>query len=177
MQKNNEQGNLIITEGIKERKLYVEMENENRKMEKVEVAVSEEVYLAYKRPAWKEHKRKERERQCRHKKSGKCDGDCLHCRYKEPRKALSSEQMIEDGIPLPAAQFSIEEYIQQKELREALYAAIETLDERDKRIIILFSQGRTEREIAAEMGCPQKTVNNHKHKAFARLKELLKDFV
>lgn len=176
MQKNNEQGNGIITEGTKERKLYVKTVDENGIAVKTEVVVSEEVYLTYKRPAWKEHKRQERERECLYKNNKKCDGDCTHCEYKEPMTPLSIDQMEEDGVPLPVADFSVEDYVLQKELFEALHAAIASLDERDRLIIELFSEGKSEEEIAPEVGLKKSGVNYRKHKLFNKLRELLKDF-
>lgn len=177
MQKKNEQGNGIITEGTKERKLYVKTVDENGIAVKPEVVVSEEVYLTYKRPAWKEHKRQERERECLYKNNKKCDGDCTHCKYKEPMTPLSIDQMEEDGVPLPVADFSVEDYALQKELLKALHTAIASFEQRDQQIINLFSQGLSSHKIAVEVGMSQKGVYDRIHKVLLKqLYELLKDF-
>lgn len=63
-----------------------------------------------------------------------------------------------------------------RELSRALYEAISTLDYKNRVIILLFSEGKTEREIAGIVGLSQKTVNNRKRESFLRLKELLKEY-
>ena len=64
-----------------------------------------------------------------------------------------------------------------KLLFEELYAALEELDPEDRRIMELFSIGLSEREIAADIGRSQKTINNRKPKLFAQLRERLNDFI
>jgi len=44
-----------------------------------QIPVSEEVYRAYKRQLWAEHKRKEREKRCRDEKGNRCTRDCSTC--------------------------------------------------------------------------------------------------
>lgn len=63
------------------------------------------------------------------------------------------------------------------ELFAALHEELEKLDPDGKRICELIMQDKTEREIAAEMGLCQSTVNYKKNKAFSVLREVLKDFI
>lgn len=78
---------------------------------------------------------------------------------------------------LPISPFSVEAYVIQKELYQALNAAIENLESEQRQIILLYYfEDHTETQIAIELGVCQKTVNNKKQKALERLKELLKDF-
>lgn len=72
--------------------------------------------------------------------------------------------------------FSLEDHIIELDLSEALNNAISTLSEQNRTIIILFSEGVTERVIAAEVGMSQKGVNNRIHKIIDILRESLKDF-
>jgi DNA-binding NarL/FixJ family response regulator len=41
----------------------------------------------------------------------------------------------------------------------------------------LFSVGKSEREIASDIGLSQKAINKRKTKLFAQLRERLKDFI
>lgn len=124
---------------------------------------------------WNDDRRQAQEFSCQHKGKAECKGNCENCKYKKERP-LSIDQMEEDGVPLPVADFSIEDYILQKEQHEALRAATGSLDERDRRIMELFSEGRSEEEIATEAGLKKSGVNYRKHKSFNKLHELLKDF-
>ena len=72
--------------------------------------------------------------------------------------------------------FSLEDHIIELDLSEALNNAISTLSKQNRTIIILFSEGVTERVIAAEVGMSQKGVNNRIHKIIDILRESLKDF-
>ena len=55
-----------------------------------QVPVTEEVYRAYKRPLWGEHKRKEREKRCRDERGNRCTGDCSKCDKERTGSVLSS---------------------------------------------------------------------------------------
>lgn len=64
-----------------------------------------------------------------------------------------------------------------KELLDALYDELNRLDPGGRRICELIMQGKTEREIAADMGKRQSTINYQKNKVFSILREALKDFI
>lgn len=138
-----------------------------------EIIVTEEVYYAYKRPLWRERKRREREAQCQG--LGTSSQDCSHCKYLRIGRPLSLEQLIEDGL-VPAGTFSVDEYAEKMELYGALHDALSMLDEKDRLIADLYSEGLSEREIAGRVGLSQKGVNYRKGKIFSRLRELLEDF-
>ena len=72
--------------------------------------------------------------------------------------------------------FSLEDHIIELELSEALKDAVSALSEQNRTIIILFSEGATERAIAAKVGMSQKGVNNRIHKIINILRESLKGF-
>ena len=57
-----------------------------------------------------------------------------------------------------------------------MYIAINTLDKKDREIILLFSNGKTEREIGAIMGMPQRTVNYRKKKSFTKIRKILEKY-
>ncbi|UWG97437.1 sigma-70 family RNA polymerase sigma factor [Dehalobacter sp. DCM] len=151
-----------------------------------QIPVTEEVYRAFKQPAWAEHKRKQRERRCRDSKGRVCTQSCRLCDLnrmlddKEPIKKnsllLSLDWFQDDGFDQedPA---DIEEIIAEKELLTELLSALEELDPDNRRIMELFASGKSERDIAADIGLSQKAVNKRKTKLFAQLKDRLKDFI
>jgi len=141
-----------------------------------QIPVTEEVYRAYKRPAWAEHKRKEREKRCRNENGNRCNRDCSKCNKQRTGSILSLDKFTEDGFEV-ADHIDLAELVADKLLFEELYAALEELDPDNRRIMELFSIGKSEREIAADIVLSQKTINKRKPKLFAQLRERLKDFI
>jgi RNA polymerase sigma factor (sigma-70 family) len=157
------------------------MKNHSRyiKIDGKEIPVTEEVYRAYKRPAWAEHKRKEREKRCliSNGKGGtkRCTSDCSQCTKQRTGSVLSLDKFNADGFDVPDS-INIDELVEDKLLLEELFAALDELDPENRRITKLFSMGKTEREIAKDIGISQKTVNNRKPKIFAQLRDQLKNW-
>jgi len=141
-----------------------------------QIPVSEEVYRAYKRPAWAEHKRKEREKRCRDDNGNRCTGDCSNCNKQRTGSVLSLDRFTDEGFEVSDT-VDLTELIADKLLFEELYAALEELDPDNRRIIELFSIGKSEREIATDIGLSQKAINKRKTKLFSQLRERLKDFI
>lgn len=149
--------------------LYIEIDGQ-------QIPVTEAVYRAYKRPAWAEHKRKEREKRCRDEKGNRCSGDCSICNKQRTGSVLSLDRFTDEGFEV-ADTFDLAELIADKLLLEELYAALNELDPENRRIMELFSIGKTEREIAADIGLSQKAINKRKTKLFSQLRERLKAFI
>ena len=145
-----------------------------------QIPVTEESYRAYKRPAWAERKRKEREKRCviSNGRGGtkRCTDDCGKCDKQRTGSVLSLDKFTEDGFEV-ADPVDIAELVADKLLFEELYAALEELDPDNRRIMELFSIGKSEREIASDIGLSQKAINKRKTKLFAQLRERLKDFI
>lgn len=121
-------------------------------------------------------KKQERASRCYKTNGARCMGKCSECKEYRSGAPLSLEQFIENGYTL-TSHISVEEQIIKNELYQALYTAIDTLDEKDKLIILLyFFEEKTERQIANLLGLHQKSVNYRKNKSLEKLKELLKDF-
>jgi RNA polymerase sigma factor (sigma-70 family) len=138
-----------------------------------QIPVIEEVYRAFKRPAWAEHKRQEREKRCRDENGNRCTKDCRLCDKTREGSVLSLDRFAEQGFE-PAESTDIDELIAEKELLNELYAALDELDPENRRIMDLFKVGMSEREIAADIGLSQKAINKRKTKIFAQLRERLK---
>jgi len=140
------------------------------------IRVTEEVYRAYKRPRWAEHKRNERETRCVDENGNRCMKPCSKCNKKRIGKPLSLDRLQESGIDIPDgedAATTAERNLLIAELRVAL----DELCILDRRIAVLFGDGKAEREIAMAVGLSQKGVNKRKAKIFARLKERLSNFI
>jgi DNA-directed RNA polymerase specialized sigma24 family protein len=145
-----------------------------------QIPVTEEVYRAYKRPLWTERKRKEREKHCviNNGRGGtkRCTNDCSKCDKQRTGSVLSLDKFTEEGFEV-AESVDIVELVADKLLFEELYAALEELDPDNRRIMELFSIGKSEREIATDIGLSQKAINKRKTNLFAQLRERLKDFI
>ena len=69
-----------------------------------------------------------------------------------------------------------ENAVLERESLRMFYAAIDTLPEQSRRIIYLAIDGKTNREIALELGITEFTVHRLKKIAYKKLRVLLKDY-
>lgn len=141
------------------------------------VPVTEEVYRAYMRPNWSEHKRNERAKRCRDENSKRCTKNCGNCSKQRIGTHYSLDSFLEDFGFEPAAKVDVADLVADKLLLEELYVILNELDRDSRRIIELYSIGLSEREIATKVGVSQKAVNKRKIKLFTLLQEKLKNFV
>ena len=150
------------------------------------IEISEEVYRAYYQPIWntRYHAQQNGECRCTKDQLWKCDGVCPGCPFYVTGKKVSIDTPIggEDneltlGDTLADDAPSAESILMDKELLDALYEELNRLDPYGRRICELIMQGKTEREIAADMGKRQSTINYQKNKVFSILREALKDFI
>lgn len=140
------------------------------------IPVTEEVYRAYKRPLWAEHKRKEREKRCRDSQGTRCTGDCSECDKQRTGSILSLDKLSMDGFDASdPADFT--QLLEDELMLEELHIALDALDALDRKIIDLFAAGKSEREIAAVVGLSQKGVNKRKTRIFSDLRQRLKSFI
>ncbi|MEK3674154.1 hypothetical protein [Paenibacillus sp. FSL R10-2771] len=151
-----------------------------------QVPTSEEVYRAYKRPAWAERKHKEREMRCLDEKGNRCTKNCRECDLERAEKGLppierinsilSLDKFTEDGFEVSDT-VDLAELVADKQLYEELFAALKELAPENRRIMELFCIGKSERDIAADIGLSQKAINKRKTKLFTQLQERLKDII
>jgi DNA-directed RNA polymerase specialized sigma24 family protein len=143
-----------------------------------EIPVTEEVYRAYKQPAWTERKRQEREKRCLISdgkgKTKRCMEDCSKCTRQRNGSVLSLDKFVEDGYEI-SDPLDMDELLAERLLLEALAAALNELDPINKRIAELYGEGLSERQIAHEVGLSQKTINNRKASIFNQLRLRLKN--
>jgi len=140
-----------------------------------QIPVTEDVYRAYKRPLWSEHKRREREKRCRNVNGNRCTDDCSQCEKQRTGSVLSLEKLTEDGFDIPDP-LDLTQMIEDSEMLEKLHSVLGELDSRDRQIIDCFCEGISERDIAVLVGLSQKGVNKRKARLFAHLQQRLKDF-
>ena len=113
------------------------------------VPVSEEVYRAYKRPQWREEKKKKTKREISFE-----NFNDVHI--------LSDEKLVE-------------QIVEDKLLLEMLLKALETLTA-DERFLIdeIYFQEKTEREVSAKLNIPKTNVHRLKEKILKKLKKKIK---
>ena len=120
------------------------------------VAVSEEVYRAYKRPQWREeyHEEKEKERHIPYDKLIESDYQLKEHRF---TLSASAEELARDVIALEKLQYALKEL---------------TADERELVEELYFKQN-SEREYEKSTGIPRKTVAYRRAKILAKLRKLM----
>ena len=149
------------------------------------VPISEEVYNAIYPHIWKTRKRMQRSGRCTCPKSmlWMCDADCELCPYHAAGNMVSFDAPLEDsedltlGDTISSDEPTPESLLVDKAVLDALYDELDRLDPDGRRICELIMQGKTEREIAAEMGRLRSTINYQKTKVLSILREALKDFI
>ncbi|NLI13799.1 MAG: sigma-70 family RNA polymerase sigma factor [Peptococcaceae bacterium] len=124
--------------------------------DKMRVAVGREVYKAY-------YRQKERE---------------VYLDKLASKHNISFEECEEKGIQvdylISNTEESIEDGVIKKEMLKKLALCLEKLSEQERLLIYaLFFQGKSERQLSAETGTPQRTINDRKRRILLKLKKLL----
>ena len=151
------------------------------------VAVTEEVYRAYKSAYRREKKQKQRMWRCRvaREKGGKvfmkrCTKNCKDCEYAKSGKAngsvLSWEWLKEVGYDEPDPKQDVEKnYIAEEEKAE-LYKAISRLTPRQQEVVgLIYFDGKTEQEVADYYGVTHQAIHNAKQKIETALRKILSE--
>ena len=139
------------------------------------IPVTEEVYKAFKQPAWAESQRKKRESRCRIADK-RCMEDCSKCPHKRSGTPYSIEAMMDDGLDIPDPAAGVEEVVLLGTLYGELRRALQNLPEDDRAIMELFGEGLSDRKIAERIGRPQTTVSYRRKAVFRALREQLKNY-
>jgi len=139
------------------------------------IPITEEQYQKVNRIINRKRKQEQRSSRCFSPREllWKCSADCDVCPYHKNNECLSLDNIFktEDDFPsslleILADETDIADEFEQKELKEAIHLALQDLSPRDQKIAELFMKGLSERAIAAEVGCSQKTVNLRKSAIF-----------
>jgi DNA-directed RNA polymerase specialized sigma24 family protein len=146
-----------------------------------EVTVSEEVYRAYKRPIWAEHKRNDRQKLCQVSdgKGGlkRCTEDCSKCNRTKEGSYLSLDGLEEAGYSVEDRSQDVAEIVAEKVLLEELFKVLQELDPNSHRICKLLMEGCSKREIARIMSIPQSSFEYQFKKLMASLRERLENYI
>lgn len=146
-----------------------------------QIPVTEEVYRAYKRPIWAEHKRNDRQKLCQVSdgKGGlkRCTEDCSKCSRTKEGNVLSLDGLEEAGYSIEDRAQDVAEIVAEKVLLEELFKALEELDPNSHRICKLLMEGCSKREIARIMSIPQSSFEYQFKKLMASLKERLENYI
>lgn len=90
---------------------------------------------------------------------------------------ISLDKAAEEFSFMPADPFSVEDHVIRKELYQALYAAINGLEDELRSITILcYFEGMSEDKAAEVLGFTKSQVHCRKDKIIKKLRETLKDF-
>lgn len=133
----------------------------HRKVRVLMVPATKEQYYEYMRPLWAEDKRRQRQ-------------EITTSPYK--LSAVSLEELYENTEFEVADTSDLEEVVMKKAMLEELHKALDDLEEIDRIIAEMYSQGYTEEEIGRVVSMSQRGVNKRKLKLFPKLKAKLKDF-
>lgn len=141
------------------------------------IYVCEEVYRAYKQPAWVERKRRERKKRCAISDgrggTKRCEGDCGKCGRQRTGSVLSLDRLAEDGFDY-ADPSSVSGLVEDKLELELLAAALDKLAPDEKSLIrALFYEERTVRDCAAEIGISHQAVVKRKQKILEKLRGIM----
>ncbi len=150
----------------------------NRKVHAILVQATKEQYEAYMRPEWKEDKRQQRlveKRRKREKAQEEHREDLSIQGWDTP---VSYDQLCETeyGFLEETEQTGPDEILEKEELLAALRRELAKLEELDRIILEMFSQGISEAAIGHKVGLSQKGVNKRKHRLLEQLRDQLKDY-
>lgn len=133
----------------------------HRRVRVLMVPATKEQYYEYMRPLWAEDKRRQRQELA-------ASPDKL--------SAVSLEELYENTEFEVADTADLEEVVMKKAMLEELHKALDELEEIDRTIAMMYSQGHTEEEIGQVIAMSQRGVNKRKKKLFVKLKSVLTDF-
>ena len=142
-----------------------------------EITVTEEVYRAYKRPTWAEHKRNDREKRCQ-VSDGKgrvkrCLEDCSTCDRVRDGSILTLDEMTEEKHVLGTSEMDVSDIVAGKILLEQLYKVLDELDPKSLRVCQLIMEGHSRREIARILEIPQSSFEYQFKKLMGTIKASL----
>lgn len=132
----------------------------NKLVRVIMIPATKEQYYEYMRPLWREDKKKQRQLAKRIEGIGDISIDSLYDK--------NEFEFIDS--------YNLEEEFIKNEILIALRKSISNLDELDRKIIELYSEGYSELFIGNKIGMSQKGINKRKKKILLKLKEELMSY-
>ena len=162
-------------EPTEERCYYIDLEFTGR------IYVTKEMYHEYMREEWAEWKRNERSTRCQVSSENggvkRCDKNCSECPHFRNGRAVSIDELYERyEMEIADQSQSIIDKMVEEERNAALWNAIAELEPTDQKIMKLFSEGMSERDISDVLNIPRTTISYRKKVSFDILREKLKDY-
>ena len=154
---------------MKKKDYYVTINNKT-------VTVSEEIYRVIKQDDWRQAQQRRRNRKCRDENGNRCQKQCGLCPLFQTGQALSLEKLLTDGQE-PIGTEDISDIAIKNNLIAAMKSEIYKLDTESQRILWLFGDGLSEREIAQQLNLTSSTVHYRKTKLFKELYNQLKHYM
>ena len=150
----------------------------NRLVRAILIPATKEQYEAYMRPIWREDKRQQRLAEKRKKRENAQEEHRYDPSVQGWDTPVSFEQLCETeyGFMDETGQDSLDEILVKEELLKVLREELAKLEEVDRTILNLASNGISEVDIGREVGLSQKGVNKRKHKLLEQLREQMKDY-
>lgn len=156
-----------------ERNFYVYIDGQ-------QIWVTEEFYHSYTRLINKEDKENYNRGRClipaERGELKRCMDNCSECPLKRTGYAYSLDHRQEEFGLEPADDYDLAADIKLQEIKDSLEAAVSLFTELDQRILDLYRQDFSEREIGSKVGLSQKAVNLRIKKCIELLKEKLSGF-
>ena len=147
------------------------------------VTVTEDVYRAYYRDIWATRNRAQSHGQCMCPKSKTwlCNGDCLACEFHAAGDNLSLDYTIEDDEGNEKSWLEdlrddgpdVQAITEERDLLNALRQMLKELDPDSRHICELIMAGKSERDIASELGIPRNTFVYRRDKVLRILRDQL----
>ena len=150
----------------------------NRLVRAILIPATKEQYEAYMRPIWREDKRQQRLAEKRKKREKAQEEHRYDPSVQGWDTPVSFEQLCETeyGFMDETGQDSLDEILVKEELLKVLREELAKLEEVDRTILNMASNGISEVDIGREVGLSQKGVNKRMHKRFEQLREQMKDY-
>ena len=150
----------------------------NRLVRAILIPATKEQYEAYMRPIWREDKRQQRLAEKRKKREKAQEEHRYDPSVQGWDTPVSFEQLCETeyGFMDETGQDRLDEILVKEELLEVLREELAKLEEVDRTILNMASNGISEVDIGREVGLSQKGVNKRKHKLLEQLREQMKDY-
>lgn len=150
----------------------------NRLVRAILIPATKEQYEAYMRPIWRGDKRQQRLAEKRKKREKAQEEHRYDPSVQGWDTPVSFEQLCETeyGFMDETGQDSLDEILVKEELLKVLREELAKLEEVDRTILNMASNGISEVDIGREVGLSQKGVNKRKHKLLEQLREQMKDY-
>ena len=115
------------------------------------IPVNEDVYFAYKRPVWRERKRRQ------------------VCTDREQ----SLDALLELGLDPIDPNPLVEDIVEDRMMLDVLYNALSRLSDEERVLVrALFYDGKAERTLADEIGVPHTTIHYQKNRLLKKLRKI-----